>query len=67
MMRAALRGAIRRPGYLTQGTLRRICVASPRAICRRPVNDALKVAKYNFDLWTFAKEIRLASRTGPIA
>lgn len=29
-----------------------------------PVNDALKVAKYNFDLWTFAKEI-VSHRYGP--
>ncbi|MGH6825803.1 FkbM family methyltransferase [Methyloceanibacter sp.] len=29
-----------------------------------PVNDALKVAKYNFDLWTFSKEI-VSHRYGP--
>ena len=29
-----------------------------------PVNDALKLAKYNFDLWTFSKEI-VSHRYGP--
>jgi FkbM family methyltransferase len=29
-----------------------------------PVNDALKLAKYNFDLWTFPKEI-VSHRYGP--
>ena len=29
-----------------------------------PVNDALKVAKYNFDLWTFAKQV-VSHRYGP--
>ena len=29
-----------------------------------PVNDALKVAKYNFELWTFAKQV-VSHRYGP--